>query len=153
MPTVNSVHAGSEAATFEAESECEVLSKPPEPLSEQCHVGPEEVDGHVTTDSSDSSGEDIAAWAPIVGGHYSVDVPADKRMWLTNSKMLHLSHEEPEEHVKFLLCGRRISESFNSHTGQIRLDILRQKKARLCWMFLFFYNVQYIRLLRVFCDY
>ena len=126
-PTVNSVSIQSEAATVEAESECEVVSKPSEQLSEQHHAGPEEVDGHVTTDSSDSSGEEMVAWAPIVG-HYSVDIPLDKRMWLnTNSKMFHLSHEE---HVKFLLCGRRISESFKSHTGQIRFD---SAKCRQCF--------------------
>jgi hypothetical protein len=43
--------------------------------------GPEasqEGEGHLTTDSSDSSGEEIAAWAPVIG-HYAVEIPADKK--------------------------------------------------------------------------
>ena len=127
LPTSESVQGCSEAASLAAESECEVVSKPTEQSAERLQVESAEVDGHVTTDSSDSLGEEIEAWAPIVG-HYKVDIPSDKRMWLnTNSKMFHLSHEE---HVKFLLCGRRISDSFKSHTGQIRFD---SAKCRQCF--------------------
>ena len=34
-------------------------------------------EGHLTTDSSDSSGEEIAAWAPVVG-HYAVAIPDEQ---------------------------------------------------------------------------
>ena len=49
--------------------------------------GPEasqEEEGHLTTDSSDSSGEEIAAWAPVIG-HYAVEIPADKKLWLNSN--------------------------------------------------------------------
>jgi hypothetical protein len=86
-----------------------------------------DLDGHVTTDSSSSSGEEFGAWAPVVG-HYKVDIPGDKSLWLnTNTKMFHLSHVE---HVKILLCGRRITSSFKSHTAPIRFDAA---KCRQCF--------------------
>ena len=104
-------------------------------ISEPCREGdkPESVlevqepEGHVTTDSSDSSGPELAAWAPVVG-HCIVDIPADKQMWLnSNSKMCHLSHSE---HVKVLLCGRRITNSFKKHDNPIRFDAA---KCRTCF--------------------
>jgi hypothetical protein len=89
-------------------------------------VGPQD-EGHLTTDSSDSSGEEITAWAPIVG-HHTVVIPDDKRLWLNaNTKMFHLSHDE---HVHVLLCGRRISASFNRHDCQVRFD---SAKCRQCF--------------------
>ena len=75
----------------------------------------QELSGHATTDSSDSSGEEISAWAPVVG-HYIVDIPSDKRLWANkNTKMFHLSHSD---HVRVLLCGRRVTASFVRHKIQ-----------------------------------
>ena len=89
-------------------------------------VGPQD-EGRLTTDSSDSSGEEITAWAPIVG-HYNVVIPDDKRLWLNSStKMFRLSHDE---HIRVLLCGRRISANFNRHDGQVRFD---SAKCRQCF--------------------
>ena len=87
----------------------------------------QELSGHATTDSSDSSGEEISAWAPVVG-HYKVDIPADKRLWANkNSKMFHLSHSD---HVRVLLCGRRVTASFARHEDPIRFDAA---KCRQCF--------------------
>ena len=92
--------------------------------------GPEasqEGEGHLTTDSSDSSGEEIAAWAPVIG-HYAVEIPADKKLWLnSNTKMFHLSHDE---NVHILLCGRRISANFHRNESQVRFD---SAKCRQCF--------------------
>ena len=86
-----------------------------------------ELDGHVTTDSSCSSGEEFGTWAPVVG-HYKVDIPLDKSLWQnTNTKMFHLSHAE---YVRILLCGRRITSSFKSHSAPIRFDAA---KCRQCF--------------------
>ena len=86
-----------------------------------------ELGGHVTTDSSSSSGEEFQHWPKVVG-HYKVDIPGDKSMWLNcNTKMFHLSHIE---HVKVLLCGRRITNSFKSHSEPIRFDAA---KCRQCF--------------------
>ena len=124
----DSVQVCSDAATGSVESEVEVVSKPTGLSSESVDLeGPPELEGHLTTDSSDSSGADIAAWAPVVG-HYVVEIPADKRLWRnTNSKMFHLSHDE---HVNILLCGRRISSSFKRHDDPIRFD---SAKCRQCF--------------------
>ena len=82
--------------------------------------------GHVTTDSSDSSDEE-PGWAPVVG-HYTISVADNKKLWLnSNSKMFHLSHIE---HVKVLLCGRRIGQSFKEHSGLVRFD---SAKCRQCF--------------------
>ena len=84
-------------------------------------------EGHVTTDSSCSSGGEISAWAPVVG-HCKVDIPDSKCLWLnSNTKMFHLSHAE---HVKILLCGMRITSSFKSHSEPIRFDAA---KCRQCF--------------------
>ena len=97
---------------------------PQEPSADPEAVEPE---GHVTTDSSSSSGEEFTNWPKVVG-HYKVDIPVDKSMWLnSNTKMFHLSHVE---HVKILLCGRRITSSFKSHTEPIRFDAA---KCRQCF--------------------
>ena len=94
--------------------------EPVEPVGQQD-------EGHLTTDSSDSSGEEFTAWAPIVG-HYTVAIPDDKRLWLNSStKMFHLLHDE---HVRVLLCGRRISANFNRHDGQVSFD---SAKCRQCF--------------------
>jgi hypothetical protein len=86
-----------------------------------------ELDGHVTTDSSCSSGEEFGTWAPVVG-HYKVDIPLDKSLWQnTNTKMFHLSHAE---YVRILLCGRRITSSVKSHSAPIRFDAA---KCRQCF--------------------
>jgi hypothetical protein len=86
-----------------------------------------EDEGHVTTDSSDCSEGGRQAWGPVVG-HYVIDLPQDKRLWQNcNSKMFHLSHEE---HVRVLLCGRRISGSFARHDGAVRFD---SAKCKLCF--------------------
>ena len=83
--------------------------------------------GHLTTDSSDSSGEEIAAWAPVIG-HYAVEIPADKKLWLnSNTKMFHLSHDE---NVHILLCGRRISANFHRNESQVRFE---PAKCRQCF--------------------
>ena len=89
---------------------------------------PEEqtVEDHVTTDSSDSSGPETG-WAPVVG-HYTIEVPSDKKLWLNkNSKMFHLSHLE---YVRVLLCGRRVGQSFIQHSGHVRYD---SAKCRQCF--------------------
>ena len=84
-------------------------------------------EGHVTTDSSDCSDGGRQAWGPVVG-HYVIDLPHDKKLWQNcNSKMFHLSHEE---HVRVLLCGRRISGSFARHDGAVRFD---SAKCKLCF--------------------
>ena len=83
--------------------------------------------GYVTTDSSDSSGPEFSAWAPVIG-HCIVDIPEDKQLWPNcNTKMYHLSHSE---HVNVLLCGRRISGSFRRHENPIRFDAA---KCRPCF--------------------
>ena len=100
------------------------VTLPQEPSADPEAVEPE---GHVTTDSSSSSGEEFTNWPKVVG-HYKVDIPVDKSMWLnSNTKMFHLSHVE---HVKILLCGRRITSSFKSHTEPIRFDAA---KCRQCF--------------------
>ena len=87
----------------------------------------QDLSGHATTDSSDSSGEEISAWAPVVG-HYVVDIPSDKSLWANkNTKMFHLSHRE---HVRVLLCGRRVTASFVRHEDPIRFDAA---KCRQCF--------------------
>ena len=92
--------------------------------------GPEaslEGEGHLTTDSSDSSGEEISAWAPVIG-HYAVEIPVDKKLWLNAcTKMFHLSHSE---NVNILLCGRRISANFHRNESQVRFD---SAKCRQCF--------------------
>ena len=81
----------------------------------------------MTTDSSDCSEGEQQQWSPVVG-HYVVELPPDKRLWKNcNSKMFHLSHED---HVRVLLCGRRISESFARHDGAVRFD---SAKCRTCF--------------------
>ena len=83
--------------------------------------------GHITTDSSDSSGSECQAYAPVIG-HYLIDVPEDKKLWLNkNSRMFHLSGAE---HVKVLLCGRRITSGFREHQGEVRYD---SAKCKLCF--------------------
>lgn len=98
------------------------------PLEQQSHVGASSEDeGHVTTDSSDCSEGDNPAWGPVVG-HYLITLPADKKLWVNrNAKMFHLSHEH---HVRILLCGRRITESFQGHSGTVRFDAA---KCRQCF--------------------
>ena len=89
---------------------------------------PEEqiVEDHVTTDSSDSSGPETG-WAPVVG-HYTIELPSDKKLWLNkNSKMFHLSHLE---YSRVLLCGRRVGQSFVQHSGHVRYD---SAKCRQCF--------------------
>ena len=86
----------------------------------------EPLEGHVTTDSSDSSDEENRI-SPVVG-HYTVDIPEDKRLLLNqNSKMFHLSIVD---HSRILLCGRRVSQSFKQHEGQVRYD---SAKCRQCF--------------------
>ena len=84
----------------------------------------EEVDmeGHVTTDSSDDS-DGQQAWAPVVG-HYTITVPESKRLWLNqNSRMFHLGEAE---HVRVLLCGRGIGQNFKEHALQELSGMIRQ---------------------------
>ena len=83
--------------------------------------------GHITTDSSDSSESECQAYAPVIG-HYLIDIPEDKKLWLNkNSRMFHLSGAE---HVKVLLCGRRITSGFRVHQGEVRYD---SAKCKLCF--------------------
>ena len=82
--------------------------------------------GHVTTDSSDSSEGEDQPFTPVVG-HYLIDVPEDKALWQNcNSKMFHLSGAE---HVKVLLCGRRITAGFKRHQGEVRYDSAKCKQC------------------------
>lgn len=109
------------AVSHESQS-MQMSSDPHEPVLD--HV---EDEGHVTTDSSDCSDEGRQAWSPVVG-HYVIDLPPDKKLWRNcNSKMFHLSHED---HVRVLLCGRRISDSFTRHDGAVRFD---SAKCRSCF--------------------
>jgi hypothetical protein len=80
--------------------------------------GAEELEqGHITTDSSDSSESEAQRLTSVVG-HYLIDVPEDKNLWLSkNSRMFHLSGAE---HEKVLLCGRRITAEFRTHHGEVR---------------------------------
>ena len=90
-------------------------------------AGQPELDGHLTTDSSDSSDNEMASWAPVVG-HYHVEIPDDKQLWLNvHTKMYHLSHHD---HERVLLCSRRISANFKRHTGPVRFDAA---KCRQCF--------------------
>ena len=123
------MQAGQKAGSEEVQTETNVSSLEPQPvLQEQVGEGAVDVEeGHVTTDSSCSSGDEIAAWAPVVG-HCKVDIPESKRLWLnSNTKMFHLSHAE---HVRVLLCGRRITGSFKRHSEPIRFDAA---KCRQCF--------------------
>ena len=64
---------------------------------------------------------------PVVG-HYLIDVPEDKQLWLNkNSRMFHLSGAE---HVKVLLCGRRITAGFRQHQAEVRYD---SAKCKVCF--------------------
>ena len=82
--------------------------------------------GHVTTDSSDSSEEEQAGVSPVIG-HYVISVPEDKASWKNhNSNMFHLSGAE---HVKVLICGRRITSSFSRHEGTVRFDSAKCKQC------------------------
>ena len=84
------------------------------------------LEGHVTTDSSDSSDEGERL-SPVVG-HYTVTVPSDKQLWKNhNSKMFHLSRSE---YNNVLLCGRRVGQAFKKHEGLIRYD---SAKCRSCF--------------------
>ena len=87
----------------------------------------EQIDlGHVTTDSSDSSEAEQDSRSPVVG-HYVISVPEDKALWKnSNSKMFHLSSVD---HVKVLLCGRRITSSFHRHEGSVRFDSAKCKQC------------------------
>ena len=87
----------------------------------------EQIDlGHVTTDSSDSSEAEQDSRSPVVG-HYVISVPEDKALWKnSNSKMFHLSSVD---HVKVLLCGRRITSSFHRHEGSVRFDSANCKQC------------------------
>ena len=88
----------------------------PEPLDE----------GHVTTDSSDCSSEEFVERTPVVG-HYIIDVPENKSLWLNqNSRMFHLAFVD---HVKVLLCGRRITVGFKKHRGSVRYDSAKCKQC------------------------
>ena len=82
--------------------------------------------GHVTTDSSDSSENEGPSFAPVIG-HYLIDVPDDKALWQNcNSRMFHLSGAE---HVKVLLCGRRITTGLKRHKGEVRYDSAKCKQC------------------------
>ena len=128
-PDSSEVQTGEKPGVEEFSLEGNVVSLESQPVlqeqSVECAVDVDE--GHVTTDSSCSSGDEISAWAPVVG-HCKVDIPDNKRVWLnSNTKMFHLSHAE---HVKILLCGRRVSNSFKSHLEPIRFDAA---KCRQCF--------------------
>jgi hypothetical protein len=107
---------------METSSGCQDAVQSHEPVSEDMVE-----EGHVTTDSSDSSETEERAWGPVVG-HYLISLPSDKMLWKNNnSKMFHLSHEN---YVRVLLCGRRITDSFGRHEGAVRFDAA---KCRQCF--------------------
>jgi hypothetical protein len=129
------LHEPQASEQFGAESVSEQVSgshekqpvQPPLADADGLELDKEEDEGHVTTDSSDCSEGERQAWSPVVG-HYVVDLPQDKHLWRNcNSKMIHLSHKD---HVRVLLCGRRISESFARHDGAVRFD---SAKCRICF--------------------
>ena len=128
LPSEQIGHVVSEASSVGGGVERESVIVPASSEGQDVQPLEAQIDqGHVTTDSSNSSGEEFEAWPPVVG-HYTVDIPADKRMWRnSNTKMFHLSHED---HVRVLLCGRRITGSFKEHSGTIRFDAA---KCRQCF--------------------
>ena len=80
----------------------------------------------MTTDSSDCSSEEFVERTPVVG-HYTIDVPENKSLWLNqNSRMFHLAFVD---HVKVLLCGRRITVGFKKHGGSVRYDSAKCKQC------------------------
>ena len=84
------------------------------------------LNGHITTDSSDSSDEEVRV-TPVVG-HYEISIPSDKQLWLNqNSKMFHLTRME---YRNVLLCGRRVGQNFRRHEGLVRYD---SAKCRMCF--------------------
>jgi hypothetical protein len=84
------------------------------------------LNGHITTDSSDSSDEEVRI-TPVVG-HYEISIPGDKQVWLNqNSKMFHLTRKE---YRNILLCGRRVGQNFRKHEGLVRYD---SAKCRMCF--------------------
>ena len=128
-PNGESVHVCSEPATVEEVSDLGEHDKSAQSVQmvDIESAGQPEVDGHLTTDSSDSSDNDMASWAPVVG-HYHVEIPDDKQLWLNvHTKMYHLSHND---HERVLLCSRRISANFKRHTGPVRFDAA---KCRQCF--------------------
>jgi hypothetical protein len=98
-PVSGESHVGQREGVEEASQDANAGSSESQPvLQEQVgEVSVELEEGHVTTDSSCSSGDEITAWAPVVG-HCKVDIPDSKRLWLnSNTKMFHLSHAEHEK--------------------------------------------------------
>ena len=119
--TQSETNAGPQVESFSEGSWQKVAENQTEPGAELLEQG------HVTTDSSDSSDSERHAFAPLVG-HYLIDVPVDKALWQNcNSRMFHLSGAE---HVKVLLCGRRITAGFKRHQGEVRYD---SAKCKLCF--------------------
>jgi len=125
----NDVHDTTEVLSDE-HSDVELVGDPATAVKKESSAGvldAQDLSGHATTGSSDSSGEEISAWAPVVG-HYIVDIPSDKRLWANrNTKMFHLSHGDC---VRVLLCGRRVTSSFVRHEDPIRFDAA---KCRQCF--------------------
>ena len=120
LPEVSSMREATEAHV-----DSPSWQKGPQPEPED-DIQPELEEGHVTTDSSDSSNEENPAESPVVG-HYVINLPEDKRLWLNHkSKMFHLAYEE---HERILLCGRRISGSFTIHTEPVRYDSAKCKQC------------------------
>ena len=94
--------------------------------SDSLESSQQNLDGHITTDSSDSSDEGTQL-SPVVG-HYTISIPSDKQLWLNqNSKMFHLSHID---YQNVILCGRRIGPNFIKHEGMVRFD---SAKCRACF--------------------
>lgn len=83
-------------------------------------------DGHVTTSSSESSGDERCVVTPVVG-HRAVDIPDTHVIWRNDSsKMFHLSLTG---YQNVLCCGRRVSSNVVRFEGSLRFDSCKCKQC------------------------
>lgn len=83
-------------------------------------------EGHITTSSSESSGDERCIVAPVVG-HFRMPVPDEFHIWRNkNARMFHLSFCD---HVQSLVCGRKVTSNMERHEGPIRFDSCKCKQC------------------------
>lgn len=98
----------------------------PDPQQVKVPVEPQLDEGHVTTESEDSSDDERCIVKPAVS-HHHVPIPEELGMWFNGrTKMFHLA---PADRVKILSCGRKITASVTRHTGLIRFDAAKCKQC------------------------
>ena len=98
----------------------------PDPQQVKVPVEPQLDEGHVTTESEDSSDDERCIVKPAVS-HHHVPIPQKLGMWFNGrTKMFHLA---PADRVKILSCGRKITASVTRHTGLIRFDAAKCKQC------------------------